>query len=514
MCGIVALLTKKQYGFSSTDTDIFREMLIVDQIRGEDATGSFCVHKNRQVSGIKGAFTPWHLFQTREWGEYEQKAIRTGHILVGHNRKATHGNSANPNNAHPFQEGNIVLVHNGTLSNHRSLAQRDVDSHAVAAAFAEGNYAEVLSKINGAYVFVWYDMARNRLSVVRNDQRPLWKFENKDSILFCSEAWMGNGILRRNRQSMHYGTEKPKPEDFVCTEVPTNKVFSYEVGGNLAEEEDVVKKAVVPVTTPVTGTMRSGGNGTVVLGGHRVSTPTDKKQGAALARAALEAQIRKSRAVNEGGRGAVIPFRNANNGAFKVGDEILIQINEIKVDNANAPENQQLFKYFGTTATPGKPIIDVVGILPSYVTHDAVKRYMHVPLVAKVEQCRTSNCGPSLSTSGVRFPAMVQTWPTGVMAESEWEHIVEHCKCKHCEKRVGQWDNRFTSVRRIYSEPEEVRLEVTCGDCIEEKIADTEVKKEFGEGRIAALQEWEQVQRSTGGAIVKSIAVEGNSTTH
>ena len=253
MCGLVTLISKRAYGFMNKDVDIFEELLTVDQLRGQDATGAFCVHRNRQVSGIKGAFTPWHLFKQPEYNTFRNKACQHGRILVGHNRKATQGAATNPANAHPFVEDNIILVHNGSLYNRQGLPTRDVDSHAVAAAFATGEYSEVLKDINGAYAFIWWDMKRNQLSVVRNSQRPLWKLENDDMIILCSEAWMGFGVARRNDM----GTKKG--EEFDLSEVKTDTIFHYEIGGKLVEEEGVKKAPVVvyqggPTTTKTTTT--------------------------------------------------------------------------------------------------------------------------------------------------------------------------------------------------------------------------------------------------------------------
>ena len=473
MCGLVSLISKRGWGFNNKDLDVFEELLTVDQLRGQDATGAFCVQRNRQVSGIKIASTPWHLFKQPEYNGFKNKAQAQGRILVGHNRKATQGAATNPANAHPFQEDNIILVHNGSLYNRMGLPDRDVDSHAVAAAFAEGSYDEVLKDINGAYAFIWWDMKRNKLSVVRNKERPLWKLENKDMMVFCSEVWMGLGVLRRNG----YGG---KGEEFEMSEVPVDKIFHYEIGGKLVEEEGVKKVPVV--VTPKTTTTSSHGNG-----GQCVATPTTTKQ--------------------ETVQHTSFPFAPP---PFRVGTRILVQLNNVR---ATSTSENAVFACTGITVEPGRPIVDCSGILPNYVTHDSVARWLQFPLSAEVVEARTTIRGPTVRLKHLSMAALVQTHPTGIITQQDWDFVVEHCTCKKCNSQIGEYEPGFTSVKlgvendkRVYS--------VTCADCIEEMIRDEEVKKEFTEGRIDALQKWEQVGLRSGAGTEQPATVQGNSTTH
>lgn len=480
MCGLVAMLSKRQWGFHNKEVETFEEILTVDQLRGQDATGTFCVHRNKQVSGIKLAATPWHLFKQPEYANYHQKACQTGKILVGHNRKATQGTATDPANAHPFQENHIILVHNGSLYNRRGLPQRDVDSHAVAAAFSVGNYDEILSNIDGAFAFIWWDMKRNQLSVVRNKERPLWKIENKDMVVFCSEAWMGGGVLRRN------GIGTSKGEEFEYKEVPVDTVFHYDVNGKLESEEAVKKAQVVLLPTPTNTTTTNNGVNMV-----KTSIPTTHTP-------PIEQMVR-----------APFPFPKV---PFKVGDRILVQINRV-ISNTVVETAQNMFKAIGMTVEPGKQIIDAVGYLPNYVTMDSVERWQQYPVSAEITEIHTNVNGPSVTLKHFSMTRLIQTHPSGVITEKEWEYVVDQCGCKHCNAAIGEYEPGFTSVKPIVIGDKRL-YEVTCADCIEERIQDQEVKTEFTEGRIDALQKWEQVLGSTGKRVDQSIEVQGNSTTH
>ena len=479
MCGLVTLISKRQWGFNHKDLDVFEELLTVDQLRGQDATGAFCVHRNKQVSGVKGAFTPWHLFKQPEYNSFRNKASGTGRILVGHNRKATQGAASNPENAHPFVEDNIILVHNGSLWNRNGMPQRDVDSHAVAAAFKEGHYDDVISKVNGAYVFIWWDMKANMLRLVRNKERPLWKIENKDSIFFCSEAWMGRGVLARNGLG-------GKGEEFEVSEVKTDLILHYEIGGKLVEEEGV-KKAPVVVQTPTTAT--NSNNGVQHGNGNKATHTT-----------------------------TTTPAHGTNHGAvnlfampsFRVGDRIIAQINNVRADT-----NETRFKAVGITVEPNQPIVDFTAVLPDYVCAGAVDRWQQFPISGEVVAITSSIRGPSVTLKNLAFCGLVQTHPSRVITVQDWDFVVEHCTCKHCNQQVGEYEPGFTSVKPTVIKDKR-NYEVTCADCIEEKIrsTDPEVAEEFSKGRIDALQKWEQIGLRASSGAIESTTVQGNSTAH
>ena len=488
MCGLVSMISKRSWGFINKDIEVFEELLTIDQLRGQDATGAFCVHRNRQVSGIKLAATPWHLFKQPEYNTFRNKASQHGRIHVGHNRKATQGAATDPKNAHPFQEDNIILVHNGSLYNRQGLPERDVDSHAVAAAFASGDYSEVLRDINGAYAFIWWDMKRNILSVARNSQRPLWKLENKENIILCSEAWMGYGAARRN------GVGVNKGEEFELTEVKADTIYHYEIGGKLVEEEGVKKAPVVthrPTVTTTNTSASTQGKANTVTGPTTGNIPTNVGTSEASALSATR-----------------FPFQN--DPGFKKGQRILVQITRVRTLGVG---ESATFNAMGITVNPGHHIVDCVGLLPSHVTHDVIDRWQQFPVTAEVVDIQSTLRGISVSLKHFSMAPLVMTHPNGIITQQDWDFVVENCACKHCNGAIGEYEPHFTSVKTQVSNEKRV-YEVTCADCIEERIQDKEVKEEFTNGRIDALQKWEQVGLRSGNGTDQATRVQGNSTTH
>jgi hypothetical protein len=129
------------------------------------------------------------FLKTKEWEATDKELFRKGQFVVGHCRAKTRGDNTDAN-AHPFAVDNkIVLVHNGSIWDHKKLAETDVDSHAIAHLLAkEPDIAAALRQVNGAYALIWYNLETKTLHAIRNKERPLWMALMEDgSMLISSE---------------------------------------------------------------------------------------------------------------------------------------------------------------------------------------------------------------------------------------------------------------------------------------------------------------------------------------
>lgn len=203
MCGIVGLLTAETTTKGWLDRRKFMEQaLIIDTLRGDDSTGVFYQgHEGIGHAGWLKTVEDGYDFVHNPKFQALAKDMEKYWFMVGHNRAATVG-EVNVQGAHPFQEGPITLVHNGTLrstwSLPKSLAQLDgveVDSHALCHNLAEvgpshDELKEVIEKIDGAFTLVWHDARDGSLNIIRNDERPLHIAQsgNQDTLYFASEA--------------------------------------------------------------------------------------------------------------------------------------------------------------------------------------------------------------------------------------------------------------------------------------------------------------------------------------
>ncbi len=195
MCGIVGVFGNVTLKHEA----IFKQMLIVDQLRGAHSTGAFSVP--RHLVGVKSAKvvgTPDVLIDTKG---FEQVMSGVHRAIIGHNRFATQG-AVNRNNAHPFEFENLIGVHNGSLKNYTKLegyAQHPVDSWVLYNHIHEKGLKDALENTDGAMALVWWDKKENELNIYRNSERTLFYGQTSDGVVIVgSEFGMIDWISDRN----------------------------------------------------------------------------------------------------------------------------------------------------------------------------------------------------------------------------------------------------------------------------------------------------------------------------
>ncbi len=197
MCGIVALISKNKQGFYQPEIhDVFSQLLLADVVRGADGTG-IMYDQGKQIKVLKSGLPSYDFMRTEDWKKAKQEIWQQSNFVVGHNRWATKG-KLEAKNSHPFKEGHITLVHNGTIENHKKLADVEVDSHAICKSIAEVGIKDTLVKLNGAYTLIWVDNKNKTFNWVRNWKRPLWKIETNDYTMLLSEKDLGIWVINRN----------------------------------------------------------------------------------------------------------------------------------------------------------------------------------------------------------------------------------------------------------------------------------------------------------------------------
>lgn len=222
MCGLVGGVTKGNFGFTGPEQKVLNELLFMDTLRGPDSTGVCLVRTNYTARVIKKATWGPSFLCSKAFQETDTSLYQEGKFFMGHNRKATVGEITSEN-AHPFIVNNeLVLMHNGSLTGHKHLADTAVDSEAIAQ-YLHQNWnddatpeekGKVLAKLGGAWALVWYDLRTEKLNIVRNAQRPLFIFEDKGLFFWASDEHMLRCALARN--SFH-GQIKAVPTYNVLT---------------------------------------------------------------------------------------------------------------------------------------------------------------------------------------------------------------------------------------------------------------------------------------------------------
>lgn len=203
MCGLVGFYAPTTT--SDMNIQLFKNLLLVDQIRGMHATGVAKVNtRTNTVTMHKRAEDAVDFLARQDTKDFLDKD--RGQIYIGHNRYATVGDKAAHENAHPFQQDHITLVHNGGVDSHAmdllsGLDRKDVnvDSHAVAITIAEhGIEKAVTEKLSGGFALVWWNSDERSLNFIRNPDRPLFMAVlNDGALVWASERGMLDVFCKR-----------------------------------------------------------------------------------------------------------------------------------------------------------------------------------------------------------------------------------------------------------------------------------------------------------------------------
>jgi hypothetical protein len=203
MCGIIGYVTSKPA--NNRLKPILSQGLFADTFRGSCGTGVYGGNlRTSKGYTFKRAIEGPDFVRSRQFEEFGRK-MHDFNVVIGHNRAATIG-AGEDDNCHPFQFDHVGFVHNGTLSNYRTLVEDRTFNHSVDSAWAakalseKDNPVDVLTKVKGPYVFVWHNMKTNTFHIARNNNRDIWWINDKDNetLFFASEWGMLQWLLDRN----------------------------------------------------------------------------------------------------------------------------------------------------------------------------------------------------------------------------------------------------------------------------------------------------------------------------
>jgi predicted glutamine amidotransferase len=219
MCGIIGYITTDDKTRTLTKEKFMREGLYANALRGMDSTGIMSVHDEFQWAWQKQAVPAYDFIRDKGFIERNTETW----CSVGHGRAATVGKVLTEN-AHPFKQEDIILVHNGTLRSTYYLPHQcrdlEVDSERLCynlSQVAPEDAHEILTKVQGAYALVWFDIRDETVNFARNSERPFHMGVNsaEDLLLFASDGHMLNFIASR----FHDYTARPANIWSLGTEV-------------------------------------------------------------------------------------------------------------------------------------------------------------------------------------------------------------------------------------------------------------------------------------------------------
>lgn len=226
MCGIWGFITTEKSRGTNGRMKFVHQAAMVGTLRGWDSTGAFLVP--HLAADTTPAAADWCKVvgtgQDFLLSEYAQEKLAYKNVekmraIVGHNRAATTG-KVTLDNAHPFNEGPITLVHNGTLdvtadmpvpmweAKGKGRKKIEVDSHLIAHNLAAHDRIKVLESLSGAFTLVWHDATNDSIYMARNAQRPMFMMKPscEETVLFASEPdmlWWLAGRCNFSRTTIH-----------------------------------------------------------------------------------------------------------------------------------------------------------------------------------------------------------------------------------------------------------------------------------------------------------------------
>ncbi|AXH71992.1 MAG: Gn_AT_II protein [Podoviridae sp. ctbj_2] len=253
---------------------MFKDMLIMDQVRGPHSTGVVSVNRNTLKSQYqKKLGTPDELMNDKRFSDLFMGQLG---CLIGHNRYATKG-AINRQNAHPFDMDGLIGVHNGTLNSYTRLEDHnkfDVDSQALYNHIDSYGLKDALSKVIGAYALVWWDKKESTVNIIRNADRPLYIAETDDGTALIISSEPGILIACGWRNNIKFKDPQLMSADHHA---------AWKIGSQGLEGKGVVAKVESPKFFPVANTkfdakrvnatVTGGTTSSVALGGTNAITP-------------------------------------------------------------------------------------------------------------------------------------------------------------------------------------------------------------------------------------------------
>lgn len=502
MCGIVGIISRVKRDFWTRDLELLEQMLVIDTLRGKDSVGAFSAYKNNEVEAIKLGSNVFNLFKCKEWDQFKDRVQKRGRFVIGHNRAATRG-VISTENAHPFAENNIMLVHNGTLYSHAHLSNKkefDVDSNAIAAALSESTVDEVLPRLHGAFALVWYDTEKKKLFAIRNHERPLCLITTEEAYVISSEATIAAMPMARQGRKIE-----------SVDEIPPWTLFEFDMVGNLSRRHvSAIRHSPVNYYSSATKEVVHGpyhqhwgmedtldDDVPFVVGEPEKTHPTcalteSSKENAIPAN--VETTDSKKTTQNSAGRILIQqPKGTTLQSKLTIKELDLIQFTNTKSVQINHPTLTQgkmvvfdtleisqhasgKYRFQGKLKEFGEELIDVLGFYPAEETlEDLENKWRGKACIGRILYVSSTAGGLSAYIQGAQLATMTEVYAGYKIPMTTWSRLCVSGKCTKCGNDVSVMDREFTAItlKATLQQGKEYPINtatIMCAYCLEDTL--------------------------------------------
>lgn len=267
MCGLVGAFRADGRKFHHKIEGFLTQGLLVSSLRGMGGTGVGIVGDDYEASHVKSQVDSGNFIFTDKY-EWVSKNAHDARVLMGHTRAPTGATTISVKNSHPFHYydvnnplKSILLTHNGHVNNASSFTPNNffhqVDSAHVAMAFLLKGADEILPKLNGFYVFIWYDQIKKTMNIARNDHRELYYAYDTahETVFYASEKAILRFLL--DRTGIAYD---PRTNDGgAFQEIEPYEKWSWDLSKKSLDDPE--RTTYAKKQTPTTYTTHTGSGG-------------------------------------------------------------------------------------------------------------------------------------------------------------------------------------------------------------------------------------------------------------